>query len=385
MKSITETIKSLISSHGEEILQQPQRLKAMLADLLPNEKRMRYLVDLSLQADIPKKLRAIQHETSSVWDAKINALKHYFKEEYFLEDKPIKLIFDCWVEVLPIIINTEIGFENYKVGNIIETNPRANVENDTVTDIDGNVYKTVRIGNQVWMAENLKVSRYRDGDIIPNVKDGDEWKSLNTGAWCNYANNILNDSEYGKLYNRNAVTDYRKIAPVGWHISTDEEWTILIDFLGGKEIAAAKLKETGIDHWNSSNVGVTNESGFTALPGGTNIIPESVFGNVGIWWCSDCFSTRKIMSKPTNVVKTKINGLSHYDYWKGYSIRCVKDDEILSVIDYEIEKNSKYPEIKLEHEKKTLTPPKFILSSESNNLRLQNYSNIISPFDKLKK
>ena len=101
MKSITETIKSLISSHGEEILQQPQRLKAMLADLLPNEKRMRYLLDLSLQADMPKKLMAIQNETSSVWDTNVSSIKYYFKEEYFLEDKPIKMIFDCWVEVLP--------------------------------------------------------------------------------------------------------------------------------------------------------------------------------------------------------------------------------------------------------------------------------------------
>lgn len=100
MKSVTETLKTLIATHGKEIVNQPQRLKAMLADLLPHEKRMRYLVDLSLQADIPKKIMAIHNENFSLWDTKINSLKHYFKEEYFLEDKPIKLLFDCWVEVI---------------------------------------------------------------------------------------------------------------------------------------------------------------------------------------------------------------------------------------------------------------------------------------------
>ena len=107
MKPVTDILKTLIAQHGIEIIQQPRRLKAMLADLLPHEKRLRYLLDLSLQAEIPKRLIDIQYETSSVWDAKVSSIKHYFKEEYFLEDKPIKLIFDCWVEVLPRSVKDE--------------------------------------------------------------------------------------------------------------------------------------------------------------------------------------------------------------------------------------------------------------------------------------
>lgn len=235
MKSITETLKTLIASHGEEIINQPQRLKAMLADLLPFEKRKRYLLDLSLQADIPKTLMAIQNETSSVWDAKINALKHYFKEEYFLEEKPIKLIFDCWVEVMPRIVSAEIKPDTGIQKKVFKT--VASVLN-TQPDIDGHVYKTIRLGNQVWMDENLRVTKYRNGDLIPNVKESEAWGKLSSGAWCNYNN----DSHLGKLYNWYAVNDNRNIAPVGWHVPSDEEWAILTKFLGGDSVAAKYMK-----------------------------------------------------------------------------------------------------------------------------------------------
>jgi uncharacterized protein (TIGR02145 family) len=143
-----------------------------------------------------------------------------------------------------------------------------------VIDIDGNKYKTVIIGTQVWMAENLNVEHYRNGNVIPQIENDREWKKLTTGAWCYYENKTSNGTTYGKLYNWYAVNDSRGLAPEGWHISKDAEWTTLTNFLGGKSIAGGKLKATTL--WLSPNTGATNSSGFSAFPG-------SVRGNLGYW------------------------------------------------------------------------------------------------------
>jgi len=140
--------------------------------------------------------------------------------------------------------------------------------NETITDIDGNVYKTVKIGTQVWMAENLKVTHYRNGAPIPNVTDNTAWSNLTTGAYCNSDNSPDNAVVYGRLYNWYAVTDSRNLAPIGWHVPSDAEWQTLINYLGGDDVAGGKIKEAGTTHWSSPNTGATNESGFTALPGG---------------------------------------------------------------------------------------------------------------------
>jgi uncharacterized protein (TIGR02145 family) len=106
----------------------------------------------------------------------------------------------------------------------------------TVTDYDGNFYRTVRIGDQCWMMDNLKVTHYRNGDPIPNVTDAGEWNNLSTGAYCDYNNDPANADAYGRLYNFCAVYDSRNIAPEGWHVATDEEWQTLVDFLGGDDV-----------------------------------------------------------------------------------------------------------------------------------------------------
>lgn len=137
----------------------------------------------------------------------------------------------------------------------------------TVTDIDGNIYQTIKIGTQWWMAENLKVTHYRNGDSIPNVTDETAWSNLTTGAYGNYNNDDDISNTYANLYNWYAVNDSRNIAPIGWHIPTDAEWQTLVDYLGGESVAGSKMKETGTEHWRSPNVGTTNESGFSALPG----------------------------------------------------------------------------------------------------------------------
>jgi uncharacterized protein (TIGR02145 family) len=151
----------------------------------------------------------------------------------------------------------------------------------TVTDIDGNVYQTIKIGDQWWMAENLKVTHYRNGDPILNVTDNGDWNSLSSGAYCDYNNDPANVAMYGRLYNWFAVAeDFGVgIAPAGWHVALDDDWILLEYYLGmsiddflvegwrGTD-EGGKLKEAGTAHWNSPNTGATNESGFTALPGG---------------------------------------------------------------------------------------------------------------------
>ena len=152
-----------------------------------------------------------------------------------------------------------------------------------VTDIDGNKYKTVTIGTQEWIVENLNVEHYRNGDPIPQVTDADEWSKLTTGAWCFYENKTSNGKTYGKLYNWYAVNDPRGLAPKGWHIPSDAEWTKLTDYLGGGDVAGGKLKAETL--WESPNESATNESGFTAFPGGFRRGIGS-FDGVGLY---DCF------------------------------------------------------------------------------------------------
>ncbi len=208
-----------------------------------------------------------------------------------------------------------------------------------VTDIDGNIYKTIKIGNQCWMAENLKVTKYRNGDAIPNVTDGSTWSNMTTGAYSNYDNNTNNVTTYGKLYNWYAINDSRNIAPEGWHVPSDAEWKVLEMFLGMSQIEAdatawrgtdegGKLKEIGTSHWLSPNTGATNTSGFCALPGGYRDF-DSNFTSLGyyaLFWSTteinvDYTSARCLGCTYSEIGRHK-EGYSNRD---GFSVRCVKD------------------------------------------------------------
>ncbi len=147
----------------------------------------------------------------------------------------------------------------------------------------------VRIGNQIWMTKNLNVARYRNGDPIPQVTNPKQWANLTTGAWCYYQNNSANGIVYGKLYNWYAVNDPRGLAPQGYHLPSEAEWTVLTDFLGGIFIAGGHLKATTL--WSSPNVGATNNSFFTALPGGCRNSDGTFFylGGVGFWWSATAY------------------------------------------------------------------------------------------------
>lgn len=198
----------------------------------------------------------------------------------------------------------------------------------TVTDIDGNVYQTVTIGTQVWMEENLKVTHYRNGDSIPNVTDGAAWSTLTTGAYCEYNTDSANVPTYGRLYNWYAVADSRNIAPVGWHVATDSEWQTLSDSLGGDLVAGGKLKEAGTAQWNSPNTGATNESGFSALPGGYRYFGSGTYftmGNYASFWSSTEYSSSYAWGLFLGYDNL---GITRGGYVKGYgfSVRCVRDN-----------------------------------------------------------
>lgn len=195
-----------------------------------------------------------------------------------------------------------------------------------VTDIDSNVYETVAINTQIWTKTNLNVSRYRNGDIIPEVTDPTTWQTLTTGAWCYYQNDTANGSEYGKLYNWYAVNDPRGLAPTGYHIRSDSEWTTLTNYLGGIPVAGGTLKESGSAHWNSPNVDATNSSNFTALPEGRreNGLFDTI-GNYGFWWSSTDYNNSITAYEFNLYYYLGSTNRNNFDKHNGFSVRCVRD------------------------------------------------------------
>jgi len=198
---------------------------------------------------------------------------------------------------------------------------------DTIKDIDGNVYQIVKIGDQWWMAENLKTARYRSGEAIQNIVDELAWKNLTSGAVCGYFNNESSIEDYGRLYNWYAVTDSRGIAPAGWHVPTDEEWQTLITYLGGITVAGSKMKEAGILHWSSPNTDATNESGFTALPGGYRRSDNGEYikmGQQGTFWTLTFYDDQHAYS--WNLFYNKAVATQLFNVKSdGVAVRCVKD------------------------------------------------------------
>jgi uncharacterized protein (TIGR02145 family) len=197
----------------------------------------------------------------------------------------------------------------------------------TSSVFDGNVplFPSVTICAQVWTQKNLDVTNYRDGTPIPYLTNDAEWAGLTTGAYCSYDNNPANDAIYGKLYNWYAVNDPRGLAPTGYHVPTDTEWTTLTTCLGGTIVAGNQMKETGTTHWLLDS-GTTNRSGFTGLPGGFRFDSGS-FNGISIYgelWSSSEANTvsawiRDLHCSYSNVYK--------YNYNKnfGFSVRCLRD------------------------------------------------------------
>jgi uncharacterized protein (TIGR02145 family) len=199
----------------------------------------------------------------------------------------------------------------------------------TVKDIDGNIYHTVTIGTQVWMLENLRTTKYRNGQPIPNVTDNFQWMNLATGAYCMYNNDFSLASTYGLLYNWFAVSASGNLCPTGWHVPTEEDWQTLETYLGGSGLAGGKLKETGTVHWKFPNTDATNQTGFTALPGGLRTIQGDFLGLEanGAWWSS---SEKSLHTAWSRTMYYQYSVLEDYDDGKesGFSIRCIKDQAV---------------------------------------------------------
>lgn len=203
-----------------------------------------------------------------------------------------------------------------------------------VRDIDGNIYNTVEIGTQTWLKQNLKVTHYRNGDAILNANAlGDNyWGLLTDGAFCDdypppYVPSEGYSPTYGRLYNFYAVEDSRNLCPAGWHVPTDAEWTILVDYLGGESVAGGKLKEVGTIHWLVPNPGATNESGFTALPGGARS-PDGSYGSLydgGFYWSSTAYSSTFAWCRVLTI--NGVDAIYRNSTYKrnGMSVRCLKD------------------------------------------------------------
>jgi len=234
------------------------------------------------------------------------------------------------------------------------------LHSQTVKDIDGNVYKTVTIGTQIWMVENLKVTHYTDSTAIPNVTKNREWKKMETGAYCNYNNDENYVNSYGRLYNWYTI-ETNKLCPTGWHVPTTDEWTILTDYLikngygyegSGDDIAKSLAATSGWDILNAPTllVGVNdrgetglytsglegnvaydqarnNSSGFSALPGGRRNDYDGSFSEAGreaYWWCSTptkLFAWDRVLSHDNGILFWG----NTYDRKNGFSVRCVKD------------------------------------------------------------
>jgi uncharacterized protein (TIGR02145 family) len=209
-----------------------------------------------------------------------------------------------------------------------------NITINGLSDVDGNLYNTVVIGSQCWMKENLRTSKYRNSNSITNASDSAAWVTNTTGAWCYYENSAGYNATYGKLYNWYAVDNSSILCPTGWHVPSDAEWCTLSTFLDASAdcssnyiestIAGGKLKETGTSHWNP-NVGATNSSGFTALPGGCrygNALSFVSVGLTGAWWSSTAatLAYKRLLSHTQSDI---FRDMSNKNY--GYSVRCLKD------------------------------------------------------------
>ena len=229
-----------------------------------------------------------------------------------------------------ITFNTLIS-QNYSNCTIKVTDSSGNESNTitisaftvaALTDIDGNTYNTVLIGTQNWMAENLKVTKYKNGNVITYVSNDSNWNGLTSGAHGYYNNSSSNLNTYGILYNWHAVNDSRGICPEGWHVPSRAEFDTLSTYLGGDSVAGAKLKETGTALWSAA--GGTNESGFTALPGGSRLFSSGAYqylGNRSYFWSSESSGTNMRLLDATN------NTFSYATFVQtmGFSIRCLED------------------------------------------------------------
>lgn len=207
---------------------------------------------------------------------------------------------------------------------LLATSCKKDDEDTTVTDIDGNVYKTVTIGTQIWIKENLKVTKLNDGTPMTLVINDNDWGSNTIPSYSWSGNDANTKNTYGILYNGYCVMT-NKLCPSGWHVPTDAEWTSLVDFLGGQAVAGGKMKEKGTTHWLSPNTDATNESGFTGLPAGYRheLSTADQVGEYAYFWSSTESSGQNWLRD----LGSSTSGCNRFrnQYENGLSVRCIKN------------------------------------------------------------
>jgi uncharacterized protein (TIGR02145 family) len=248
---------------------------------------------------------------------------------YIIRTDKMSTLFDCkaggkanlmkqWFLIMASVLPLVIGCGKNPTQPLPKTG--------TMSDIDGNVYHYVTIGTQTWMAENLKTTRLNDGTTIPLVTVDTLWAALTTPGFCWYNDSDSYKATYGALYNWYAVNT-GKLAPKGWHVPTDSEWTVLTTFLGGTKVAGGKLKDTGTAYWDSPNTGATDEYGFKALPGGCRIFLGSFWyaGTFCYLWSATAYDSTSAWDRvPVN--NDTYVGVYFNLYQYGIGVRCVRDN-----------------------------------------------------------
>ena len=224
----------------------------------------------------------------------------------------------------------------FTTGTILHSCGAADMHNPDIiygsmTDQEGNVYKTIVIGTQEWMAENLSTSVYRNGDVIATGLSTSQWTNTVQGAWAYFQNDASKNCPFGKLYNWYSCVDARELCPTGWHVPTDADWTVLSDYLGGEAIAGGKMKTLGMSDsatglWSAPNSGATNSSGFSGIPGGYRMLqgPYSNLEFIGYYWSSSDFVTLSAYYRYIiydDVDLTRATG----GKGNGFSVRCLRD------------------------------------------------------------
>jgi uncharacterized protein (TIGR02145 family) len=224
----------------------------------------------------------------------------------------------------------------------------------TVTDVNGNVYDVVQIGKQCWISKNLRTDKFSDGSFIPKIVNDTAWTNTTSPAWCYYDNNPSYDTLYGKLYNWYTTVDSRNVCPTGWHVPANADWTELTQYLGcgsypnpcPDELYASGPKMKSVSGWNPPNEGATNESGFSALPGGVRSLLDlnqsgntfDNLNNIGYWWSSSTETSTYAVNVALNTNYSQVyyaNSLFNF----GLSIRCLKDLPILGIFEKSIDVN----------------------------------------------